>query len=168
MAKIIPVPVDVRLGVPGGLHGTDDKDPRFFGTFSIVPYATARNGSLEVERWMVLDRNGYSDELNDILLFSVMPKKLLDHVCVSTFETEKPWINLIVDIDDERWFFPIRARELEHEQVHYEVDVDGEWMLLPNMYVGDVLSEEQFLFAERAVLPSIDFGSQEAVLNEMH
>jgi len=169
MAKIIPVPVEVSLGVPGGIDGRGE--PRFFGKFAIVPYATARNGELEVARWMVLDADGYSEELNERMLFSVMPLKLLDHVLSTTFENEeRDTVDMIVEIDGERWSFPMRARELEDrlDEVHYEIQIYDEWFLLLETFLDDILSDEQFAFAEREVLPCIDFGHAETVMSEMY
>ncbi len=163
MPNIIPVPVVVSFGA-GDQSG---QSVRNFGSMNIVPYATTRNGGLEIVNWLIMDRDGETCDLNERMILEVLPQKLLMHICRYTFETDTEWLPLVVTIDDETWTFPMRARELEYEEVHYEIEVECEWTRISEVYVGDIVSEDQTVFAERCVLPSIDFGSQEAVYSEM-
>lgn len=164
MSRIIPVPVVVSVGLTGdGGIGT----VRNFGSFRIVPIATTRNGSLEIAGWHYLDLDGEAVDLNDRLLFNVMPRKLLCHICVNTFETEREHLPLVIGIDDQQWRFPMRARELIPNQVHYQVEVEGEWMTVTEAYIGDILGDEQLMFAEREILPTIDFSDPSQVYDEM-
>lgn len=164
MPKIIPVPVNVSVGVTGdnGRGGV-----RNFGSFSLVPYATTRNGGLDIERWLYLDRNGDASDLNDRYLFNVMPKKLLCHVCIHTFEEEREHLPLVITIDDQQWTFPIRAVELEFQEVHYQIEIEGEWMTLTEAYIGDMVNEDMLIYAERELLPTIDFAHQDSVFDQM-
>lgn len=157
MPKLIPVPVTVKVSL-GEVT---------YGRFSILPYATPRNDTLEIDRWLVLDKDEEHHELYELLLFSVMPRKILCKVCVETFETGKEQLPVTFTIDDQSWIFPMRARELEYEQVHYEIEVSGEWFRLTDTYVGDIISDEQAMFAEREVLPNIDFGYSHEIRENM-
>lgn len=165
MPNVIPVPVRVSVGVigDGGVGVVKN-----FGAFNIVPYATTRNGSLEIERWLYIDQHGDTADLNDRFLLNIMPKKLLCHICVHTFEAEIEQLPLVISIDDERWQFPMRAIELHEEQVHYQVEIEGEWMTLTEGYIGDLLSEDMLIYAAREVLPTIDFADHETVYDEMN
>lgn len=165
MPNIIPVPVMVSLGVAA----TKDEEGsvRNFGAFNLVPYASTRSGSLDIERWFLL-RGGETEDLEEVPLFSVMPRKLLWHVCQHTFESELEYVSVVITIDDERWTFPMCAKELEYEQVHYMIEVEGEWMRLTEVSIGDVISEEQFTFAAREVMPTIDFADPSSVFDEMN
>lgn len=163
MPNIIPVPVAVSFGV-GDQSG---QNVRNFGSMNIVPYATTRHGGLEIVKWLILDRDGETCDLNERMILEALPQKLLMHICRYTFETDIESLPLVVTIDDETWTFPMRARELEYEEVHYEIELEYEWTRISEIYVSDVVGEDQTVFAERSVLPSIDFGSAEAVYSEM-
>jgi hypothetical protein len=165
MPNIIPVPVVVSLGVAASKG--DGGGVRNFGSFSLVPYASTRNGTLDIDRWFLL-RSGEAEDLDEAPLFSVMPRKLLWHVCQHTFESELESVSVVITIDDERWMFPMCARELEYEQVHYMIEIEGEWMRLTEVSIGDIISEEQFTFAAREVLPTIDFADPSSVFDEMN
>ena len=163
MPNIIPVPVMVSLGVSAA---NDRTNVRNFGAFNLVPYASTRSGTLDIDRWLLM-RSGDISELDETPLFSVMPKKLLWHVCQQTFESEQESIPLVLTIDDERWTYPMCARELEYEQVHYMIEIEGEWLRITEVAISDLVSEEQFAFAAREVLPTIDFADPSAVFDEM-
>jgi len=165
MPNIIPVPVTVSVGVPASVdeHGSTKN----FGSFKLVPYATTRGGSLDISRWLLLTPEGDPEELEDVSIFTVMPRKLLWYVCQHTFETDREYVPLVITIDDEKWTFPMCARELEYEQVHYMIEVEGDWMKLTEIAISDIIGEEQFVFCEREVLPTIDFADPQAVFDEM-
>jgi hypothetical protein len=165
MPNIIPVPVTVSLGVTAASK-EDRGNVRNFGAFSLVPYASTRSGSLDIDRWLLL-KSGEVSELDETGLFSVMPKKLLWHVCQQTFESEVDAIPMVITIDDEQWTFPMCARELEYEQVHYMIEIEGEWLRITEVALSDLISEEQFAFCAREVLPTIDFADPSAVFDEM-
>lgn len=166
MNNIIPVPVRISVGVPAG------PDPRGevrnLGSFRIVPYATTRGGTLDIDGWRLLEEDGETCALDDRMLFGVMPRKLLCIVCQQTFETDRPSMPVVLTIDDETWRYEMRARELEYEQVHYEIEIAGQWMRMIDTYVGDLLDDEHFAFAAREVTPNIDFGHAETVYNDMN
>lgn len=166
MPNIIPVPVTVSVGVSA--KNGERGGVRNFGAFRLLPYASTRNGSLDIVRWLVMSPSGEPEELEDVTLFSVMPRKLLWHVCQHTFEADLESVVVVITIDDEQWTFPMCARELEYEQVHYMIEVEDEWMKITDMSVAELIGEEQFVFAEREVLPSIDFGDPQAVFDEMN
>lgn len=165
MPNIIPVPVNIVIGVIP-VTGNENYE-RKFGSFSILPYATNRNGGLDISRW-VIHSGGEFDELDEASLFSIMPKKLLHHICKYTFESEVDSIKIYFQIDDQKWYYPMSAQELEYDQVHYMVEIDGEWHKMTEVPVSEVISEEQLIFAEREVLPSIDFGDPQSVFDEMN
>lgn len=164
MPNIIPVPVVVSVGISGD-NGVGTV--RNFGSFSLVPYATTRNGGLDIDRWLYIDRHGDTAEMHDRFLFNIMPKKLLCHVCVHTFEAERDHLPLVVTIDDQQWTFPIRARELEFQEVHYQIEIEGEWMTLTEAYISDMVDEDMLIFAERELLPTIDFADHGTVFDQM-
>lgn len=166
MSSIIPVPVIISVGIKTGLG--PEGETRNFGSFRIVPVVTTRSGSLEINSWLLLERDGDMVELNDRFVFGVMPRKMLDKICQLTFESDRPSVPMVLTIDDQKWQYPMRARELEYEQVHYEIEVQGEWMKLTEAYVGDILDEEQFMFAERELLPTIDFANYSSVMDQMN
>lgn len=165
MSKLVPVPVEVAYDLQG----------RPFGKFQIFPEAIQSHSGLEVEGWKV-GREERVYDLYDVLLISLLPRGLTFEVCKRTFEElEDPTdpdspaatVEFGLTIDEERWTWRMRAVELENETVHYQIDLEGEWMDMINTYVGDVIGEEQFPFAERAVLPQIDFGNRDTVLEQM-
>lgn len=166
MPTIIPVPVRVSVGVTS----PDDKKGivRNFGSFKLFPYATTRNGALEVAKWLLMTSSGDVEELDDVALFDVIPKKLLWHVCQNTFESDVKSIPMVLTIDDQSWKFQMCAKELEYEQVHYMVEVEDEWMRTTEVSVADLIGEEQFVFCEREVLPTIDFCDISTVLDNMN
>lgn len=166
MASIIPVPVIVSVGIKTGMGA--DGVTRNFGAFRIVPYVSNRNGSLEIDSWYLVDPDGDTVDLNDRFVFNIMPRKMLDTICQLTFESDRPDVPMVITIDDQTWTYPMRAREIEYEQVHYEIEIEGDWMRLTEAYVGDLLDEEHFMFAERELLPTIDFGNVSAVMDEMN
>lgn len=166
MPNIIPVPVTVSLGVAAG--DGDQGTVRNFGAFRLLPYATTRGGSLDIARWLLMSPSGEPEELEDVSLFSVFPRKLLWHVCQHTFEADRESIPVVFTIDDQRWTFQMCAKELEYEQVHYMIDIEGEWIKITEMSIAEIIGEEQFVFCEREVLPSIDFGDPQAIFDEMN
>lgn len=165
MPSIIPVPVTVSVGVsPANDVSGSVKN---FGSFKLLPYATTRNGTLEVAQWLLMMANGEAEELEEVSMFEVIPRKLLWHVCQKTFEADIESIPLVFTIDDQQWKFPICARELEYEQVHYMIEVEGEWLKLTELPISEVIGEDQFIFCEREVLPTIDFGDIPSIIENM-
>lgn len=164
MPNIIPVPVLVSVGVTGD---NGKGSVRNFGSFSLVPYATTRNGGLDIDRWLYMDRHGETSDLNDRYLFNIMPKKLLCHVCIHTFEEERDHLPLVITIDDQQWRFNMRAIEMEEEEVHYQVEIEGEWMTLTEAYIGDMITDDMLIYAERELLPTIDFADHSSVFDQM-
>lgn len=166
MPNIIPVPVVVSVGISATPQ--DQRTIRNFGSFKLLPYATTRGGSLDIARWLLMVPGGETRELDEAVLFGVLPRKLLWHVCQHTFESERESIPMVITIDDQSWVYPMCAKELEYEQVHYMVEIEGEWFKVTDVTVNDIVSEEQFAFCEREVLPSIDFGDPSAVYENMN
>ncbi len=165
MPNIIPVPVVVSVGVSAE-RGATTKN---FGSFRIVPYVTTRHGAMEIASWLHMNKAGEAEELVDVALFTLLPKKLLWHICRYTFETDPPKaLQIVFTIDDESWSYPIRAQELEYEEVHYMVDVEGEWMRIGEIGLSDILTDDQLIYADREVRGAIDFGDQAAVFDEMN
>ncbi len=165
MPNIIPVPVTISVGVPAGPD--ENGGTKNFGAFRLVPYASTRGGSLEIARWMLMNSTGDIEELDEVSLFSVLPRKLLYHICRYTFESEREHMPLVITIDDQTWSYPMCARELEYEEVHYMIEVHGEWMKISEVALNEILDEEHYMFCERDALPTIGFGDPEAVFNEM-
>jgi hypothetical protein len=165
MSKLVPVPVQVKMELEG----------RVCGKFNIFPEAIQSHSGLEIKSWKV-EHEGSTNDLYDVLLISLLPRSLTFEVCKRTFEElEDPGnpdspsatVNFTITIDDESWSWRMRAVEQENETVHYQIDIEGEWMDMINTFVGDIIGEEQFPFAERAVLPQIDFGNRDTVLEQM-
>ena len=158
MAHHIPIPVEVKVALVD----------RHFGKFHIFPEAIYGQEGLEVVSWTVVDDEDNYRERYDLLLTSVISRKILHEVCRLTFENEIcPSVNLKVSIGEEKRSYPMRAVETDQEIVEYEISIEGEWMRLTNVFVGDVLDDDFLLFAELEVRPSIDFGHAESIYQEM-
>lgn len=166
MPNIIPVPVTVSVGIAAD---AGNRGPvRNFGAFRLLPYATTRGGSLEISSWLLMSSSGEPEDLDDVPLFTVLPRKLLWHVCQNTFEAELESVSVVLTIDDERWTYQMCARELEYEQVHYMIEIEGEWIKITEMSLSELVGEEHFVFCEREVLPSIDFADPSAIFEDMN
>ena len=61
----------------------------------------------------------------------------------------------------------MRAVEKEEETVEYEISIEGEWLAMIDVFVGDVVDEDFLRYAELEARPSIDFGHNESVFSEM-
>ena len=158
MPHHIPIPAAVNLSLNGVKYGK----------FDIYPEAKRGPEGLEIVGWTTKDRDGVDRKLYDILAQSVLPRSLMNAVCRYTFENEEhPSVGVIFDVGGEAWILHMRAIEKEWETVHYEVEIDGEWMEMLDTYVGDLIHEDLFIFAENEVRPSVDFGNQDAVYAEM-
>lgn len=158
MAYHIPVPAFVRMT----LYGVN------FGAFKIYPEAKRGADGLEIIGWTVKDKDDVDRNLFDLLAQSVLPRALTNKVCELTFDNEdKPFVPVMFHLGDESWMFPMRAVEKEWETVHYEIEIEGEWMELIETYVGDLIPEDMLIFAEGEVRPNVDFGSDQEVFNQM-
>lgn len=158
MSYFVPVPAEIRVA--------DASRP--YGKFFIFPIVSERGGEVQIDRWQTRTAQGEDVGLYDVLLLRMLPRSLLCHICRETFEKEEcPFVTVNFHIDDQKWSYSMRAIEREYEQVHYEIEIDDEWMSLTDVFVGDIIGEEQFPFAEREVLPSISFADPEALYNEM-
>ena len=158
MSHHIPIPAPVSIAM-NGLN---------YGSFDIYPEARRGPDGLEIIGWTTKDRDGVDRKLYDILAQSVLPRSLMNEVCRQTFERDdNPSVSVIFEVGGESWSLHMRAIEKEWETVHFEVEIDGEWMEMIETYVGDLINEDFFIFAENEVRPSVDFGSQHAVYEEM-
>ncbi len=151
-----PIPITVQVDV-------SCREQRY-GHFDIVPYASERSGSLEVVFWR-LYRNGDMIEFNDVLIIEVIPQQLRSRILSETFESDRAnddtTIPIDIEIDGEEWTFHARARELEYEEVHYEIQIDGDWYRMSETYLRDLIEHEQLMIAEREVQPQVEWGSSE-------
>lgn len=158
MPHHIPIPVEVAVKLAD--------IPR--GKFHVYPEAMYTSDGLEITGWTIMDEEEDQRGRYDMLLTSVMSRKVLHEVCRITFESEIcPAVNLQLIIGDEKRYFPMRAVEKEEETVEYEISIEGEWLAMIDVFVGDVLDEDFLRFAELEARPSIDFGHDESVYSEM-
>lgn len=158
MPHHIPIPAAVSIS----LRGVG------YGKFEIYPEAKRGPDGLEIVGWTTKDADGVDRKLYDILAQSVLPRSLMNAVCRLTFENdENASVEVVFQVGGEAWVLHMRAIEKEWETVHYEVEIDGEWMEMIETYVGDLIHEDLFVFAENEVRPSVDFGNQGAVYEEM-
>jgi hypothetical protein len=148
-----PIPITVRVDV-------SCKDQRY-GHFDIVPYGSGRGGSFQVVFWR-LYRNRDLIEFNDVLIVEVIPQQLRSRILYETFESENARENstlpIQIEIDGEEWTFQTRARELEFEEVHYEIQIDGDWYRMGETYIRDLVEHEQLMIAEREVQPQVEWS----------
>jgi len=159
MPHHIPIPASVKLA----LNGVN------YGKFDIYPEAKRGPDGLEIVGWTTKDRDGVDRKLYDILAQSVLPRSLMNAVCRYTFESDDhPSVEVVFEVGGESWVLHMRAIEKEWEVVHYEIEIDGEWMEMIDTYVGDLIHEDLFVFAENEVRPSADFGNESAVYEEMN
>lgn len=161
MAQLISVSVDVGISCKG----------RDYGKFRMVPFTTSRGGPMTVDFWRIL-RTGRTDDFNDVLIVEIIPKALLSRVCRETFEEDDEDGNdatlpVKLTIDEETWTYRMRARELEPEEVHYEIEIEEEWYRLSETFVMDLITGEQMAIGERVVSQTIGFGFGEDVMEEM-
>ena len=158
MPHHIPVPATIKIVM---------NNTRYNG-FNIYPEVRRGQDGLEIIGWTTKDRDDVDRKLYDILAQSVLPRSLMNEVCRITFENESiPSVPVTFTIGEESWVMHMRAVEKEYETVHYEIEIDGEWMEMLDTYVGDLIHEDLFIFAENEVRPSVDFGSQEDVYSQM-
>lgn len=158
MAHHIPIPANINLSLRNVKYGK----------FQIFPEARRGPDGLEIVGWTTKDSDGVDRQLFDILAQSVLPRSLMSAVCRLTFESpDNPSVEVLFEMGGEQWALHMRAVEKEWETVHYEVEIDGEWMEMIETYVGDLIHEDLFIFAENEVRPSADFGSEGAVYEEM-
>jgi hypothetical protein len=148
-----PIPITVRVDV-------SCKEQRY-GHFDLIPYGSARGGSLEVVFWRVY-RDRDMIEFNDVLIIEVIPPALRSRILYETFESERAGENttlpIQIEIDGEEWTFHTRARELEYEEVHYEIQIDGDWYRMSETYIRDLIEHEQLMIAEREVQPQVEWS----------
>lgn len=158
MPHHIPIPVEISVRLAG--------IPR--GKFHVYPEATYTSDGLEITGWTVMDAEEDQRGRYDILLTSVIQRKVLHEVCRLTFESEVcPAVNLQLSIGEEHRHYPMRAVEKEEETVEYEISIEGEWLAMIDVFVGDVVDEDFLRYAELEARPSIDFGHNESVFSEM-
>lgn len=158
MAHHIPVPAAIEVSLFGVRQGKID----------IYPEATRGGDGLEIVRWTVKDADGVDRQLFDLLAQSVLPRKLMNEVCRQTFENPNNLsVPVMFSVGGEEWAMHMRAVEKEWETVHYEIEIDGEWMDMIDTYVGDLIHEDYFVFAENEVRPNVDFGSASEVYEQM-
>ncbi len=158
MPHHIPVPATISISI----------NNRVFGHFDIYPEAKHGPDGLEIVGWTAKDGNDYDRGLFDILAQTVIPRNVMREVCRLTFENENmPSLPVIFTIGDQHWEMHMRAVEKEYETVHYEIENDGEWMEMIETYVGDIVKEDYFVFAEREVAGSISFGNQDTMYSQM-
>jgi len=158
MPHHIPIPASVKVS----LYGVS------YGAFQIYPEARRGPDGLEIIGWTTKDRDGVDRKLYDILAQSVLSRALMNEVCRQTFERDdNPSVPVMFEVGGETWAMHMRAVEKEWETVHFEIEIDGEWMEMIDTYVGDIIHEDLFIFAENEVRPSVDFGSQEDVYAQM-
>ena len=157
MAHHIPIPVEINVELVD----------RSYGKFHIFPEAIYEEQGLQVVNWTVVDDEENYRERFDLLLTSVISKKILHEVCRLTFESGIcPSVNLNISIGEEKRGFPMRAIETKDEMVEYELSIEGEWMRIINVFVGDILDDDFLIFAELEVKPKIDFGYEEDAYQE--
>ena len=151
MAYPIPIPVRVEISC---------KDQNY-GHFEIIPYGSGKGRRAEIVFWRFY-RHKEMIEFNEVLILEVIPVNLRSRILRETFESEyaRPDSVLPIDImiDGEEWTFPTRARELEYEEIHYEIQIDGEWYRMGETYVRDLIESEQLMIAEREVQPQVEWG----------
>lgn len=158
MPHHIPVPAKVRVSLYG----------KSYGHFDIFPEAKRGGDGLEIIGWTAKDQEGSDRQLFDVLAQTVLPKALMNEVCRQTFERpHTPSVPVMFELGGENWFMPMRAIEKEWETVHYEIEINGEWMEMIDTFVGDIIDEDFFIFAENEVRPSVDFGNEDEVFAQM-
>lgn len=159
MPHHIPVPAKIKITLFGSRYGV----------FEIFPEAKRGGDGLEIVGWTVKDKEGLDRQLFDVLAQTVLPRSLMHEVCRLTFERpHQPSVPVEFEVGDESWQLHMRAVEKEHETVHYEVEIDGEWMEMIDTYVGDLIHEDYFIFAENEVRPNVDFGHEDEILAQMN
>jgi hypothetical protein len=148
-----PIPITVQVDV-------SCKEQRY-GHFDIIPYGSGRGGSFEVVFWR-LYRNREMIEFNDVLIVEIIPQQLRSRILFDTFESERAGedttLPIQIEIDGEEWTFQTRARELEWEEIHYEIQIDGDWYRMSETYLRDLIEHEQLMIAEREVQPQVEWG----------
>ncbi len=148
-----PIPITVRIDI-------SCKDQRY-GHFDIIPYGSGRGGSFEVVFWR-LYRNRDMIEFNDVMIIEVIPQALRSRILYETFERngagESSTLPIDIEIDGEEWTFLTRARELEYEEIHYEILLGDEWHRMAETYIRDFIEDEQLMMAEREVQPQVEWG----------
>lgn len=141
---------------------------KFYNYIEIYPQVVRGGYGLEITGWSIKDEEEIMRGLYDVLLFTVLKRTMLHKICALTFENDKcKSIPVEFAIADEVYEFHMRAIEKEHEMVHYEIEINNEWMDLIDTYVGDVIDEEIFSYAENEVQKSIGFGADEEVYEKM-
>ncbi|MFZ3481719.1 hypothetical protein [Sphingomonas sp. 3-13AW] len=148
-----PIPITVQVDV-------SCKEQRY-GHFEIIPYGSGRGGSFGIVFWR-LYRDHEMIEFNDVLIVEVIPPKLRSRILLETFEAaeadERTTLPVQIEIDGEEWTFQTRARELEFQEVHYEIQIGGEWYRMSETYLRDFIEHEQLIIAEREVQPQVEWS----------
>lgn len=158
MPHHIPTPALIKVEAAGNK----------FGAIEVYPQAIRGGDGLEIVGWTVKDAEQTDRGLYDVLALTVLKKKLMHKVCEKTFENiEQDSIFVRFSVGGESWEYQMRAIEREHETVHYEIEIEGEWMDMIDVYVGDIFNEEFHVFAEGEVRPTVDFGNDDAILEKM-
>lgn len=162
MAELIPIEVEITFSA-------EDKN---WGGFDLTPFASTRSGELVITDWLVSFRESYRPTEN-VPMASVIPQALLHRVCETTYDCSENGgehdrlYPVIMHIDGEEWTFNMRAIEREFEEIHYEIEVDGQWYSTADTYVSEFLTAEQLAIADREVMPQIEFGASEEVFAAM-
>lgn len=139
-----------------------------YSKFKLYPRVRNADGGLDIIGWATKNGRGVKVDLYDAHVSCCLNTPLLNHVCIVTFEREnRNQVDVKFEIDGESWEYPMRAVEYDDETVHYEIEIDGEWMDTMSTFVGDIFTEEHFPFAENVVLSSMEFGRTDEVYAQM-
>lgn len=136
--------------------------------FGLYPRVRNSDDGLDIVGWAAKNARGSKVDLFDALITNCFSTSLLNQVCIITFEREnRSEVDVKFEIDGECWEYPMRAVEYDDDTVHYEIEIDGEWMDTMSAFVGDLITEEHFPFAENVVMASMDFGRTDDVYAQM-